>query len=232
MNVSTVFDRIFKAQKQREESRARDYRSLVAKIASGAEPPADRLEQILNAADKSVEQLRADVELYQQRRAWREQYDALPRLNERRRRSNGKLPTPRKRLRPLGRSITRPPIRSTPGCARSRKRGIKPRRRRPGCGTRVPMSNSLPSCNRCGTSTATRTTGTSSSTSASRKPAKPRNLIAPRPNTPDGIHSPENTSNGPSGSTQSACGWNPSCRLPRSRSRRWSSGRRRSWSGC
>lgn len=82
MSLSNVFDRIFKAQKQREESRARDYRSLVAEIAGGKEPQADRLDQILVACGKSVEQLRADVELYQQRRAWREQYDALPRLNE------------------------------------------------------------------------------------------------------------------------------------------------------
>jgi chromosome segregation ATPase len=82
MSLSTLFDRIFKAQKQREESRVRDYRSLVAQIASGTEPQADRLDQILLASGKSVEQLRADVELYQQRRAWREQYDALPKLNE------------------------------------------------------------------------------------------------------------------------------------------------------
>lgn len=82
MNVSAVFDRIFKAQKQREESRARDYRSLVAEIADGKEPPADRLDEILMASGKTVEQLRADAELHQQRRAWREQYDALPRLNE------------------------------------------------------------------------------------------------------------------------------------------------------
>lgn len=82
MSLSTLFDRLFKAQKQREESRARDYRSLVAEIASGKEPQADRLDQILLASGKSVEQLRADVELQQQRRAWREQYDALPRLNE------------------------------------------------------------------------------------------------------------------------------------------------------
>lgn len=84
MSLSNVFDRIFKAQKQREESRARDYRSLVAEIAGGTEPQADRLDQILTASGKSVEQLRADVELHQQRRAWREQYDALPRLNEER----------------------------------------------------------------------------------------------------------------------------------------------------
>lgn len=82
MNLSTVFDRIFKAQQQREESRARDYRSLVTEIASGTEPQADRLDQILTASGKSVEQLRADVELHQQRRAWREQYDALPRLDD------------------------------------------------------------------------------------------------------------------------------------------------------
>jgi chromosome segregation ATPase len=82
MSLSNLFDRIFKAQQQRQESRARDYRSLIAEIASGTEPQADRLDQILAASGKSVEQLRADVELQQQRRAWREQYDALPRLNE------------------------------------------------------------------------------------------------------------------------------------------------------
>ena len=82
MSLSNVFDRIFKAQKQREESRARDYRSIVAEIASGTEPQVDRLDQILTASGKSVEQLRADVELHQQRRAWREQYDALPKLTE------------------------------------------------------------------------------------------------------------------------------------------------------
>lgn len=82
MNLTTLFDRIFKAQKQRGESRACDYRSLIAEIASGTEPQGDRLDQILTASGKSVEQLRADVELHQQRRAWREQYDALPKLNE------------------------------------------------------------------------------------------------------------------------------------------------------
>lgn len=82
MSLSNLFDRIFKAQQQREESRARDYRSLVTEIASGTEPQPDRLDQILTESGKSVEQLRADVELYQQRRVWREQYDALPKLNE------------------------------------------------------------------------------------------------------------------------------------------------------
>lgn len=84
MRLANLFDRIFKAQQQREESRARDYRSLVTEIASGTEPQADRLDQILAACGKSVDQLRADVELHQQRRAWREQYNALPRLNEER----------------------------------------------------------------------------------------------------------------------------------------------------
>ena len=82
MSLSALFDRIFKARKQRDESRAGDYRSLVAEIANGTEPQGDRLDEILTASGKSVEQLRADVELHQQRLAWREQYDALPKLNQ------------------------------------------------------------------------------------------------------------------------------------------------------
>lgn len=80
MNLTTLFDRITRSQKQRQHSRVADYRSLVAQIANGQEPDPAQIDELLTAHGKTVDDLKADVELHNQRVAWRKEYGALPAL--------------------------------------------------------------------------------------------------------------------------------------------------------
>ena len=80
MKVTGLLERVTKRQKQRQDARAADYRSLVATIADGREPDAAHIDRILQAADRTLEHLQSDVILLERRRAFREQFDALPAL--------------------------------------------------------------------------------------------------------------------------------------------------------
>ena len=80
MKVTGLLERVTKRQKQRQDARAADYRSLVATIADGQEPDAAHIDRILQAAERTLEHLQADVILLERRRAFREQLDALPAL--------------------------------------------------------------------------------------------------------------------------------------------------------
>lgn len=80
MNVTTLIDKIVGKQKQREQSRVNDFRSLIRSIASGQEPDVDQVDRILSENGKSIEDLGRLVELYQCRVALRKQFDEIPRL--------------------------------------------------------------------------------------------------------------------------------------------------------
>lgn len=80
MNLSILFDRIARNQKQRQHSRVADYRSLVAQIADGQEPDPAQIDELLASNGKTVDDLKADVDLHIKRLAWRKEYDALPGL--------------------------------------------------------------------------------------------------------------------------------------------------------
>jgi len=47
MNLTTLFEKVAGKQKQREQARVNDFRSLVAAIANGQEPDADRVDAVL-----------------------------------------------------------------------------------------------------------------------------------------------------------------------------------------
>ena len=80
MNLTSLFEKIARGQKQREKARIDDFRGLVRAIAEGKEPDADQVERVLGDTGKPLDDLRAAVELYQQRFAMRAQVNSLPKL--------------------------------------------------------------------------------------------------------------------------------------------------------
>jgi len=80
MNFSTLIEKVADKQKQREQARVNDFRSLVAAIAAGQEPDADRVDAVLQEAGKSLDDLRAAVEQLQKRKAMKAQLDTMPNL--------------------------------------------------------------------------------------------------------------------------------------------------------
>lgn len=80
MSLMSLLEKITGKQKQREKARIDDFRTLVRTIGAGKEPDADQVERILVITGKSVEDLRAAVELYQQRFALRTQLNSLSKL--------------------------------------------------------------------------------------------------------------------------------------------------------
>jgi predicted nucleic acid-binding Zn-ribbon protein len=80
MSLTSLFEKIAGKQKQREQARVNDFRALVRTIATGKEPDADQVERVLSESGKSLDDLRAAVELYQQRFAMRTLVNSLPKL--------------------------------------------------------------------------------------------------------------------------------------------------------
>jgi predicted nucleic acid-binding Zn-ribbon protein len=80
MSLTSLFDSIAGKQKQREKARVNDFRALVRSIGTGQEPDADQVERVLSDAGKSLDDLRAAVELYQKRFAMRTLVNSLPKL--------------------------------------------------------------------------------------------------------------------------------------------------------
>lgn len=80
MSLTTLFEKIAGKQKQRAKARVNDFRALVRSIGTGQEPDADQVERVLNESGKSLDDLRAAVELYQQRFAMRTLVNSLPKL--------------------------------------------------------------------------------------------------------------------------------------------------------
>lgn len=78
-----VLEKIVSEQKQIEKARADDFRALARAIASGEEPDPERVGRVLGAAGRSLDDLRAAVELYQQRFSLRAKADAAAGLRAR-----------------------------------------------------------------------------------------------------------------------------------------------------
>lgn len=81
MTIASLFDKLAGRQRQREQSRADDYLGLVQAIAAGKEVDADRVDAVL-AAGKSVDELKAAVELRMKRLLMRALLDAVPGLEK------------------------------------------------------------------------------------------------------------------------------------------------------
>jgi len=80
-----LFEKLAAKQQQREKASIDNFHALVRAIAAGQEPDADQAERILNDSGRSLDDLRAAVELYQKRAAMRAMLDSLPKLEAERR---------------------------------------------------------------------------------------------------------------------------------------------------
>jgi IgA-specific serine endopeptidase len=78
-----ILEKIVSEQKRIEKARADDFRALAYAIASGEEPDPKRVDRTLNAAGRSLDDLRAAVEVYQQRLALKAKADAAAGLRAR-----------------------------------------------------------------------------------------------------------------------------------------------------
>jgi hypothetical protein len=80
MSLTSLFEKIAGKQKQREQSRINDFRSLVRAIVAGQEPDADRVDAVLLDAGKSLDDLKAAIELLHRRKAMKAELDTVPKL--------------------------------------------------------------------------------------------------------------------------------------------------------
>jgi hypothetical protein len=80
MSLTGLFEKITRKQQQRAKARVDDFRALVRAIADSQEPDADQVERVLSDTGKSLDDLRAAVELYQRRFAMRAQVNSVPKL--------------------------------------------------------------------------------------------------------------------------------------------------------
>jgi hypothetical protein len=80
MSVTAFFEKLVGLQQQKTQTAIASYRELVTGIATGEEPnPAD-VERLLSETGKSVDNLRKDVETYQQRMEMKAAVAAVPSL--------------------------------------------------------------------------------------------------------------------------------------------------------
>jgi len=78
-----IFDALFRRQQEREAAAVTSYAELVATLAAGGdEPSLEDVERLLADAGKTLEELAADVDLAQQRAAWKQSRDQRPNLVE------------------------------------------------------------------------------------------------------------------------------------------------------
>jgi chromosome segregation ATPase len=80
MSVATFLDKFVGLQQKKARATTASYRDLVAAIATGEEPEPVEVEQVLNAADKSVDDLRHDVDRYEHRMALKALVASMPKL--------------------------------------------------------------------------------------------------------------------------------------------------------
>ncbi len=80
MSLSFLFDKIVGRQRQREQARANDFRSLVRAIADGKEPDPDHVDRVLIVTGQTLDDLRAAVGQYQHRLELRARLETLPKL--------------------------------------------------------------------------------------------------------------------------------------------------------
>lgn len=80
MSIATLLEKITKKQKDRFRERQDEFRQLVHAVADEREPDADRVEEILQASQKTIEDLQKAVEVLRQRREVRARLDTIPTL--------------------------------------------------------------------------------------------------------------------------------------------------------
>jgi ABC-type polysaccharide/polyol phosphate transport system ATPase subunit len=80
MSVTAFFERLVGLQQQKTQTATVSYRELVAGIATGEEPNPAEVERLLSETGKSVDDLRKDVETYQQRMELKAAVAAVPSL--------------------------------------------------------------------------------------------------------------------------------------------------------
>jgi len=85
MTALSFFEKFIGLQQQRAQTAIAGYRELVAAIATGKEPTPAEVERLLAEADKSLNDLRQDVERYQRRMALKAAVAAMPKLEDERR---------------------------------------------------------------------------------------------------------------------------------------------------
>lgn len=79
--LATLLEKVTGRQRQRQTERAKTYGDLVRQVAAeGPEPDADDVDRILDTANKSAEDLAADVARVQSRQTLKSQYDSTPRI--------------------------------------------------------------------------------------------------------------------------------------------------------
>ena len=84
MSVSSIMEKITGLQRKREQQRDQDYTDIVAAIATGGDPGPDDVDRVLAESDKTVNDLRIDVERYQERTALKAMVASMPKLEQER----------------------------------------------------------------------------------------------------------------------------------------------------
>jgi len=84
MSLTALLDKIAGRQHERRQAREADFRQLVVQIADGQEPDAETIEHVLGGNQKTIDDLRAAVELLQRRRDLRRVMDSEPNWAEER----------------------------------------------------------------------------------------------------------------------------------------------------
>jgi chromosome segregation ATPase len=85
MSVVSFFEKVVGLQEQRAKQKVAGYRELVAGVATGQNPDPTEVADILADANKSVADLKADVERYQHRMALKALVASMPKLEAERR---------------------------------------------------------------------------------------------------------------------------------------------------
>jgi len=85
MSIVSFFEKVVGLQEQRAKQKVAGYRELVAGVATGQNPEPTEVADILADANKSVADLKADVERYQRRMALKALVASMPKLEADRR---------------------------------------------------------------------------------------------------------------------------------------------------
>ncbi len=72
--LEALKERFTEREQEREQSAQSTYRQLVERLADGEEPAFDEVEAALESGERTIDEMTADVELLQERRAWEKLY--------------------------------------------------------------------------------------------------------------------------------------------------------------
>ena len=84
MNLTSTLDSISQRLEERRAGKWSEYRKLVALVCDGKEPNADRIASVLSDNERTLDELRHDVQLLAKRRKLRIDMDAAPPLESER----------------------------------------------------------------------------------------------------------------------------------------------------